>query len=338
MEATMVGYTKAIQKGLVIQTDHTTQNDFTISEEALALGELIIVAERPPVEHDKTESKSVVTAAEIEALPIVREMSDFVELQAGVTPDDEGSVRGGSFFETVYMVDGVRIVNNDARQGFTRFQGVNTSAVQELTVLTGGMNAEYGNAGSVVSVVTREGGQKYTGRGEYRITPPGQRHWGRNAYESAAHRDKMRWNDPDWVNQQAWFPGPDGILGHNNDAGGGLRVGREQFAADDVQRSIHVRQDYTGVYGGRVEGMLGGPLVNKLGFVLTSSYNRNPTVFPDATVVSPFNNRTNLKLTYRSSANVKLNFGYLFNQNDRYNRGHIRRLEQGSRKNMNSGP
>ena len=61
-----------------------------MQEEALQLGEMIVVAERPPVEHDKTESKSVITAEEIESLPIIREMSDFVELQAGVTPDERG--------------------------------------------------------------------------------------------------------------------------------------------------------------------------------------------------------------------------------------------------------
>ena len=333
IETVMMGYSKSVHQGVVINVDHTTTVNFQMQEEALQLGEMIVVAERPPVEHDKTESKSVITAEEIESLPIVREMSDFVELQAGVTPDEEESVRGGNFWETAYMVDGVRVVNNDARAGFTRFQGVNTSAVQELTVLSGGMNAEYGNAGAVVSVVTKEGGQKYTGRGEYRITPPGQKHWGANVYEAPVHRGRMQWGNSEWENLQAWFPGTDGILGHSNETG---EITDAEFAADDVQRKVHVRQDYTGVWGGRGEAMLGGPIVRKMGFTLTSSMNRNPSSLPAPTATSLFNNRTNLKLTYRPSGNVKFNYGSLFNQRSRYNAGVIRRIEQGSRKNMNS--
>ena len=333
IETVMMGYSKSVRTGVVVNVDHTTTVSFEMQEEALQLGEMIVVAERPAVEHDKTESKSVITAEEIESLPIVREMSDFVELQAGVTPDEEESVRGGNFWETAYMVDGVRVVNNDARAGFTRFQGVNTSAVQELTVLSGGMNAEYGNAGSVVSVVTKEGGQRYTGRGEYRITPPGQKHWGANVYEAPVHRGRMQWGNPEWENLQAWYPGTDGILGHDTQTG---EITDPQFATDDVQRKVHVRQDYTGVWGGRGEAMLGGPIMRKLGFTLTSSVNRNPSSLPAPTAVSLPNNRTNLKLTYRPGNNIRFNYGSIFNQRSRYNAGVIRRIEQGSRKNMNS--
>jgi len=335
LETVMMGYSKSVHTGVIINVDHTTTVNFQMQEEALQLGEMIVIAERPAVEHDKTESKSIITAAEIEALPIIREMSDFVELQAGVTPDDEQSVRGGSSFETAYLIDGVRIVNNDARSGFTSFSGVNTSAVQELTVLSGGMSAEYGNAGSIVSIVTKEGGQKYTGRGEYLFTPPGQKHWGANVYEAPVHRGKMQWGNSAWENQTAWFPGPDGVLGHNNNTGEIIGA-NAAFATDDVQQKIHERQDYTGVWGGRSEAMLGGPIMNKMGFTLTSSMNRSPSSFPSPNTTSLFNNRTNVKLTYRPSGNVKFNYGSLFNHRSRYNPGTIRRLEQGARKNMNS--
>lgn len=343
VETVMMGYSKSVSTGVVVNVDRTSTVNFQMQEETLELGELIVVAERPPVEHDKTESKSIITAEEIESLPIVREMSDFVELQAGVTPDGEESVRGGNAFETAYMVDGVRVVNNDARSGFTSFAGVNSSAVQELTVLSGGMNAEYGNAGSVVSIVTKDGGQKYTGKGEYRFTPPGQKHWGANVYEAPVHRGRMQWGNSAWENQTAWFPGPNGILGYSNETGKIIVAAdpeqqkiHDRNAADDFEQKIHVRQDYTGVWGGRGEGMLGGPIMNKMGFTLTSSYNRDPSAFPSSNLVSLFNNRTNVKLTYRPSGNIKFNYGSLFNQRSDYNSGRIRQVEQGTRKNMSS--
>ena len=53
-----------------------------------------------------------------------------------------------------------------------------------------------------------------------------------------------------------------GYLGHDNQTG---EITDSQFATDDVQRKVHVRQDYTGVWGGRGEAMLGGPIMRKAG-------------------------------------------------------------------------
>ena len=73
IETVMMGYSKSVRTGVIVNVDHTTTVNFKMQEEALQLGEMIVVAERPPVEHDKTESKSVITAEEIESLPIIRE-------------------------------------------------------------------------------------------------------------------------------------------------------------------------------------------------------------------------------------------------------------------------
>ena len=62
LETVMMGYSKSLHTGVIINVDHTTTVNFQIQEEALQLGEMIVVAERPPVEHDKTESKSIITA------------------------------------------------------------------------------------------------------------------------------------------------------------------------------------------------------------------------------------------------------------------------------------
>ena len=296
IETVMMGYSKSVRTGVIVNVDHTTTVNFDMQEEALQLGEMIVVAERPPVEHDKTESKSVITAEEIESLPIVREMSDFVELQAGVTPDEEESVRGGNFWETAYMVDGVRVVNNDARAGFTRFQGVNTSAVQEPDRVEWWNECGIRQCGFCGFGGDQRRRSKVHRQGRISHYASWTKALGNNVYESPVHRGRMQWGNPEWENLQAWYPGPDGILGHDNQTG---EVTDSQFAADDAQRKVHVRQDYTGVWGGRGEAMLGGPIMRRIGFTLTSSMNRNPSALPSPTAISPFNNRTNFKLTYR---------------------------------------
>ena len=59
-----------------------------------------------------------------------------------------------------YMVDGIRLTTQDGRN----WRGnVNPSAIAEITVLAGGLNAEYGNIGSI-QIVTRDGGRDYHGQ------------------------------------------------------------------------------------------------------------------------------------------------------------------------------
>ena len=211
MTASLVGYDAQRQTAIRVQTDLTTTVDFQIREAALELGEITVIAERPPVEPDKTTSKYIMSAEDLEAVPIVRDMGDFIELQAGVSVDAEGDeimIRGGDRDHVAYIVDGVRISTTDSygsRTGIGR--ALNKSAVQELQVITGGYNAEYGNAqGGVVSMVTRDGGSSYSGMLDYRFTPAGQKHWGANVYDSPMHRGNNRWDNPDWVAEQIEIP------------------------------------------------------------------------------------------------------------------------------------
>ena len=80
------------------------------------------------------------TTEELE-LSWVNSVEEAVEIQSGV--GIRGSIRGGFGVNAAYMVDGV-----DMRDNFTQssFVVTNTSAIQEMEVLSGGYNAEYGQA------------------------------------------------------------------------------------------------------------------------------------------------------------------------------------------------
>jgi outer membrane receptor protein involved in Fe transport len=87
------------------------------------------------------------------------------------------SVRGGSQDEVKWYVDGVRtasIVGGRADWGGS-FTNVNMNAIEEVQVMTGGFNAEYGEAQSgIISVITKEGKEKFHGSLEYIYGIPGQ--------------------------------------------------------------------------------------------------------------------------------------------------------------------
>ena len=164
--ASMVGYHSMTKERVAARADFTTTVSFKLREEALELEEMVVVAERPPVEPDKTESRYVVSAEDIENVPILRNVTDFIALEAGMAVDGSGVIRSGEVSDNAVYVDGVRLQNNDSRGGLntaSQWWGVNVKAVQEISVITGGMNAEYGNAqAGVIHMVTRDGGDDWS--------------------------------------------------------------------------------------------------------------------------------------------------------------------------------
>ncbi|MCX6136009.1 MAG: TonB-dependent receptor [Ignavibacteriales bacterium] len=141
-----------------VNIDLTTRIDLTLSEQVIQIGkEIIVTAERPLVQKDLTATTAVVGGDDIKQLPVT-EISQVIGLQAG---NIGGSIRGGRKGETAYWIDGVPVT--DVFDGGSVVD-VNPSMVQELQVLSGAFNAEYGQAMSgIVNIATREGAEKFSG-------------------------------------------------------------------------------------------------------------------------------------------------------------------------------
>ena len=161
LKAMMMGYNDARMENVRVHIDLTTKIDFEMSSTVLESGETVtVVAERPLVQRDMTYSLSSVSADEIEALP-VQSIDDVMELQAGIVESGGLHIRGGRTGEVAFWVDGV--ATTDVFSG-GRGVRVENSAVQELQVVSGTYNAEYGQAMSgVINIITKEGGVEYKG-------------------------------------------------------------------------------------------------------------------------------------------------------------------------------
>ncbi len=85
LEASMVGYTAATKQDVVVRADFTTTVDFNLAEAALQAEELVVIAERPPVEPDRTFSRYVVDAEDLENVPLARTLDEVIALQPGVS-------------------------------------------------------------------------------------------------------------------------------------------------------------------------------------------------------------------------------------------------------------
>lgn len=158
-----MGYQKFTKINVSVSVDQTTLVHFKMVPETLEMDAVLVNADRVVgIQKDLTSSSSKVMATDIESLP-VETVSELIGLQAGVTVDNGGGIhiRGGRTTEIKYYIDGVSVSDP-----FNNGPGINVenSMVQELEVISGTFNAEYGQAMSgIVNIVTKNGSDKFSG-------------------------------------------------------------------------------------------------------------------------------------------------------------------------------
>lgn len=159
LQALYIGYQETEIAEVVVSIDLTTKINIELSETTLEVTEVItITADRPVIKKDLTATTAVVGDDEIAALPVT-EISEVLELQAGYV---DGHMRGGRTGEVAYWIDGIPVT--DAYDGGNVVE-VSKDMVQELQVVSGAFNAEYGNAMSgIVNIATKEGSNKFGGQ------------------------------------------------------------------------------------------------------------------------------------------------------------------------------
>ncbi len=157
LRASAVGYAPQTVTNVNVSADRTTQINFSLVPQGVELAGVDVIAVRPLVQKDLTSTTATVTSDQISALPL-ETVSDAVNLQAGVV---DGHFRGGRSNEVKYLIDGMSV--NDVFSGdFELEADINT--VQEIQVLSGTFNAEYGEALSgVVNEVTKTARDNYAG-------------------------------------------------------------------------------------------------------------------------------------------------------------------------------
>jgi len=158
IQARMMGYQTMNKLKVAVSADLTSTVNFELESSILEGEEVSIVAERPVVQKDITSSTRIIESEELSKIPNAVDIGSAVAIQPGVI---DNHFRGGRTGETRYMIDGVPIENPIAG-GYSGLN-VNKDAIQEMQVITGGFNAEFGQAQSgVVNIITREGNDHFT--------------------------------------------------------------------------------------------------------------------------------------------------------------------------------
>lgn len=178
VQARRLGYQSVITANVTITIDATREVNFKLKASNTTLAAVTVQAEQAPlIERNQVGSSSVVTAEQIQSLPVTS-IAGVLALQQGFTEvpnntsvlslaEEQRSttqpirVRGGRGGSTLSMIDGIPI-NNPLFGGDV--VSLNTLSVQQVNFQRGGMDPQYGNALSgVINQAVREGGSEVSG-------------------------------------------------------------------------------------------------------------------------------------------------------------------------------
>ena len=209
---TYTGYQKTTVSNQLLLAGQTATVDCEISSTVVQLEGITIEGlGETLVPRDNTVSKQRLTSDQIDLTPATR-LEDMLVQEAGVQMGGRDAlerglrIRGGRVGEEAMVVDGVMVRNFAAEPYRSSFRwgayqiedshrGEDTTplelsaeSVEEVDIITGGFQAEYGNAQSgIVNVVTKEGTPHYQGSVRY-ITDeinPRTADWGYNQLQTS---------------------------------------------------------------------------------------------------------------------------------------------------------
>ncbi len=130
---------------------------------------------------ETTQIATNFTSELIARLPVARTIVQTVLLAPGVSNtgvNNQVTISGAPSYDNVFLVDGVVVNENLRGQPHNLFI---EDAIQETTILAGGVSAEYGRfTGGVVSTLTKSGGNRFSG----------------------SFRDSF--SNPDWTEKTPW--------------------------------------------------------------------------------------------------------------------------------------
>src|SRR5262249_45533566 len=145
VDVSLLGYKTVEFTNTKVTAGDTTILNVKMEESALSIGqEIVIVGEKPLFNLEETQSNRSISGEDIKAAA-AKSVQDIVSLQAGVVQaDNEIHIRGGRTYENAYLLDGVSVQDPLAGTGFGL--QLSPAAIKEVEVITGGYNAEYGQA------------------------------------------------------------------------------------------------------------------------------------------------------------------------------------------------
>ncbi len=153
-----VGYQTQVINNVLVSSDKSTFLDIEMGVESQMMETVVVTEYRVPLlKADETSTGATVTKEDIENLP-TRNVQSIASTTAGVYKDEESgnvNVKGARAEATDYYIDGVKVRGSTA---------IPASAIEQMSVVTGGVPAKYGDAtGGIINITTRGPSREYHG-------------------------------------------------------------------------------------------------------------------------------------------------------------------------------
>ena len=118
--------------------------------------ELIVEDSRPTLDTEQTSRGEVLSKDFLDRIPAGRSYQSVISSTPGVIGGGNPNVAGAGYNENTYMLDGVVITDPVTGTFSVNF---NFDAIEQIEVLTGAFDPEYGqNLGGQINIVTETGG------------------------------------------------------------------------------------------------------------------------------------------------------------------------------------
>ncbi len=159
VKASMVGYTSELVKSVLVSVERVATVDFLLEPATIHAKELVGLPTRTQLNKEVSSTQLVATGSEITNTAGIREINAFLTKLPGVSTTDNGflTIRGGSADQVGTLVNGLPYDNAAVGNAET---SIPLSAIEQVSVLAGGYNAEYGNFRSgLIDITTKSGTQ-----------------------------------------------------------------------------------------------------------------------------------------------------------------------------------
>ena len=153
-----LGYATSTLTGIQIESDKIKTVDVTLNLTGVQLTEIKVYQEKL-IDPDKTSTGGTANHTEIQQSAINRSNPNNIAAKtAGVYQKDDGAglnVNGGRGYAQKYYVDGIPMRGSIS---------LPSSSIEQLTIITGGIPARYGDAtGGIINITTRGPSKYYHG-------------------------------------------------------------------------------------------------------------------------------------------------------------------------------
>ena len=155
------GFRTVIRKDIKVAALQTFTVNATIKQEAIQEA-IVVTGQSPTVDTQRQTRAANFDVQFLKSLPAPRNLANFVNMAPGMTGD---SAHGSATMDNSYNLDGVNL--GDPATGVTNVT-FGLDIMDEISVQTGGLSAEYGSVrGAMVNVVTKSGGNRFTGNASF---------------------------------------------------------------------------------------------------------------------------------------------------------------------------